>query len=185
MHSRRHALLRLTQQVDALISCVRAVDAETLPVYSLWTAKDVLCHLTFWHESFAHNLQAVAHQQKPSPLKGTLTTLNQQGVAELRSNSVDTLVGRLLSAHACVQASILDPTIGLIPYRRGSRPYTPDEHLEIVRAHIQKHTGDICSAHSRSASASASKTHLPATTAPASSPSRPNPGMQRTRYARR
>ena len=161
MQTRRNSLLQLTQEVDAFISCVRTVDAETLQVYSLWTAKDVLCHLTFWHESFARNLRAVAHHQKPSPLKGTLATLNQQGVDELRVNSVDTLVGRLLAAHACIQAAILDTTIGLIPYRRGSRPYTPDEHLEIVRAHIQKHTAHIHSAHSRSASASALKDASP------------------------
>ena len=150
MHTRRHSLLQLTQQVDAFISCVRAVDVETLQVYSLWTAKAVLCHLTFWHESFARNLRAVEHHQRLSPPKGTLTTLNQRGVDELRTNSVDHLVGRLLAAHACIRAAILDTTIGLIPYRRGSRPYTPDEHLEIVRAHIQKHTADIHSAHIRS-----------------------------------
>lgn len=154
MHNRHHSLLQLTQQVDALISCVRTVDAEALQVYSLWTAKDVLCHLTFWHESFARNLHAVVHHQKPSPLKGTLAALNQQGVEVLRVNSVDTLVGRLLAAHAFIEAAILDPTIGLIPYRRGSRPYTADEHLEIVRAHIQRHTAHIHSARNRSASAS-------------------------------
>ncbi|MHB8801064.1 MAG: maleylpyruvate isomerase N-terminal domain-containing protein [Thermoanaerobaculia bacterium] len=145
----------MTQQVDAFISCVRTADVETLQVYPLWTAKDVLCHLTFWHESFARNLSAVAHHQKPSPLKGTLAALNRQGVDELRPNSVDQLVGRLLAAHSCIRAAILDTTIGLIPYRRGSRPYTPDEHLDVVRAHIQKHTAEIHSALIRSTSASA------------------------------
>lgn len=150
MHTRQHSLHQLTQQVDAFISCVRAVDVETLQVYSLWTAKDVLCHITFWHESFARNLRAVALHERPAPLKGTLATLNQQGVDELRARSVEELVGRLRAAHACIRSTILDTTLGLIPYRRGSRPYTPDEHLVVVRAHIQRHTADIQSAHIRS-----------------------------------
>ncbi len=85
----------------------------------------------------------MANHQKPQLLKGTLATLNQQGVDELRPNSVDQLVARLLAAHAGIQAVILDPAIGLISYRSGSRPYTFDEHLEMVRAHVRKHTADI------------------------------------------
>lgn len=155
--TRGDALLELTQQVDALIACVRAVDAERLLVNRLWTAKEVLCHVTFWHESLARNLDAVARHQQPPLLKGTLATLNQQGVEELRPNAVDQLIDRLLTAQATIQATILDPTIGLIPYRSGARPYTPDEHLEMVRAHIRKHTADIYAAHHRSAGHSASK----------------------------
>jgi hypothetical protein len=155
MNTRSHSLIQLSRQVEALISCVRAVDAETLRVYSLWTAKDVLCHLTFWHESFARNLLAVSRHQKPSPLKGTLAALNQLGVDTLRPESLDALVDRLLAANAVIQAEILDATIGLIPYRRGSRPYTPDEHLEVVTAHIQEHTAEISSAFSRRVSAAA------------------------------
>ena len=154
MHTRSHSLIQLTRQVDEFIACVRAVNAETLRVYSLWTAKDVLCHLTFWHESFARNLHAVSRHQKPSPLKGTLAALNQQGVDALRPESLAALIERFLAAHAVIQAEILDPTLGLIPYRRGSRPYTPEEHLEVVWAHIRKHTADISSARRRCTSAS-------------------------------
>lgn len=39
--TRRDSLLQLTEQVEALIACVRAVDAGRLPVYSRWTAKGV------------------------------------------------------------------------------------------------------------------------------------------------
>ena len=146
MNNRRDSLQQLTEQVNALIACLRSINTPSIMVYTLWSAKDVLCHITFWHESFARNLRAVANHDHPSPLKGSLETLNQQGVDELRPLSVDSLIDRLLAAHAAIECHILDPSIGLIPYRKGSRSYTPEEHLEIVRVHLRKHIADIYSA---------------------------------------
>lgn len=153
---RRESLHQLTEQVDAFIACLRATDADSLRVYALWSAKDVLCHITFWHESFARNLRAVACHQQASPLRGSLAALNQQGVEELRPLSIAALIDRLLAAHAVIESDILDPTLGLIPYRKGSRPYTPDEHLEIVRLHVRKHIADIHSAMNGTRKSSAS-----------------------------
>jgi len=33
-------------------------DYDTM-VYELWNAKDILGHITFWHESFARNISAL------------------------------------------------------------------------------------------------------------------------------
>ena len=44
-------------------------------------------------------------------------------------------------------ALILNPRLTLIPYKKGSRDYSPEEHLEIVIGHIQLHLKDVKAAH--------------------------------------
>lgn len=56
---------------------------------------------------------------------------------------LDTVIGRLRIAHATIRASILSPSLGLIPYRVGSRPYSPSEHLEVVRDHVLAHARSV------------------------------------------
>ncbi len=56
---------------------------------------------------------------------------------------LDTIVERLRAAQAAIRAAILSPTLGLIPYRAGSRQYTPSEHLEVVRDHIRVHARSL------------------------------------------
>jgi hypothetical protein len=53
------------------------------------------------------------------------------------------IVDRLRVAHATIRASVLSPALGLILYRVGSRPYTPNEHLEVVRDHILAHARSL------------------------------------------
>jgi hypothetical protein len=56
---------------------------------------------------------------------------------------LDTIVDRLMAAHETIRASIVSPTLGLIPYRVGSRWYTPREHLEVVRDHVRAHARSL------------------------------------------
>ncbi len=92
-----------------------------IQVYELWTAKDVLSHITCWHESFARNVEDLVHEHKPHPLKGRLADLNQHGVDEIKPESLETILGRLKAALSNLQNHILSPRVNLIPYKVGSR----------------------------------------------------------------
>ncbi|PKN94053.1 MAG: hypothetical protein CVU44_06515 [Chloroflexi bacterium HGW-Chloroflexi-6] len=133
----------LNTTVAHLIDVYRALPDPDVPVYELWSAKDVLVHLTFWHESFARNLDDLVNGRKPSPLKGRLIDLNQGGVDAMAHLSLADVLGRFEAAHAIIQANIFNPTLTLIPYKKGSRDYTPEEHLDIVNAHINEHLRDV------------------------------------------
>jgi len=138
---------RRLEQLDELVAQLIAFYAD-LPnpdamVYERWTAKDVLAHLTFWHESFARNVCDLANDVKPTPLKGKLGDLNQAGVDEMKPCTLETVIQRFQTAHQIIRENILNPKMGLIPYRKGTRDYTPEEHLEIVVDHITKHLRDV------------------------------------------
>jgi hypothetical protein len=112
-------------------------------VYEGWTVKDILGHITYWHESFARNIADLANDKKPSPLRGSYRELNQRCFAEFGSLVIDDILLRFEHAHEVIQENILRAQILLIPYRIGSRDYPPEEHLQIVIDHIQEHIKDI------------------------------------------
>jgi hypothetical protein len=112
-------------------------------VYDTWAIRDVVGHVTFWHESFARNVDDLVHGRPPTPLRGRLADLNDRSVEDARAMPLGAVVDRFRAAHATVRDSILSPVLGLIPYRVGSRPYTPNEHLEVVRDHILTHAQSL------------------------------------------
>ncbi|MEM9829161.1 MAG: hypothetical protein AAF944_00910 [Bacteroidota bacterium] len=120
----------------------RNLDFTTM-VYTRWSTKDILGHLVFWHESFARNLRDVSESQKPNPLKGKLSEVNQLGVEATHSVFIDKLIIRLNAAQQVIEEYILNTEVQLIPYKKGSRDYSRKEHLEIVVAHIKRHLKDL------------------------------------------
>ncbi|UTW62441.1 hypothetical protein KFE98_20950 [bacterium SCSIO 12741] len=108
-------------------------------VNPLWSAKDILGHITFWHESFARNISALGKGQKPLPLQGKLSEVNARSVEETEPFSHVELINRLKTAQQTIEEHIGNESIGMIPYKKGSRDYSRLEHLEIVAHHIQKH----------------------------------------------
>ena len=140
---RAELLAELDSAVERLLAAAAANASGDVLVDGSWTVRDVVGHVTFWHESFARNVDDLVHARRPTPLRGRLSDLNERGVAEARTVPLDMVVDRLRAAHATIRASILSPVLGLIPYRVGSRPYTPGEHLEVVRDHLQAHVRSL------------------------------------------
>ncbi|WP_238625261.1 hypothetical protein [Aggregatilinea lenta] len=140
---RRLLLERLNDVIEHLLNIYKNIPDPDIMVYEVWTAKDVLSHLTFWHESFARNVSDLSMDIKPTPLKGKLSDLNQAGVDAMKSYSVGAVMERLETSQRTIQDNILNPKIVLIPYKKGSRDYTSEEHLEIVIDHITQHLRDV------------------------------------------
>ncbi len=112
-------------------------------VYTDWSAKDVLCHVLSWHESFARNVEDIVNGRKPNPLKGSLTEVNEKGVRENRQFTIPELRDKLRNAQLIIDTHILDSRIILIPYKKGSRSYSREEHLDVVFRHISGHLKDL------------------------------------------
>ena len=140
---RAQRLEQLDRSVAQLVWLIESLENAILPVYDGWSAKDILGHLTFWHESFARNVSDQVAGRAPNPLRGKYAELNRRCMEEMRPLSTAQIVERLRNAHALIRENILSESLDMIPYRKGSRDYTPDEHLEIVVEHIQKHIQDI------------------------------------------
>lgn len=142
-------LVLLQKQVQEFILFFQQSNDYTKVVYTDWSAKDVLGHIVSWHESFARNVDDLVHDRKPNPLKGSLVEVNEKGVLETKPISVQNLVVRLKSAQVTIEQDIMSEKITFIPYKKGSRDYSREEHLEVVYRHIKKHYEDLINCFNR------------------------------------
>ncbi len=140
----RELLTQVDAAVERIIRAVRdTADPESLRVDD-WSVQDTLGHIAFWHESFARNVKALVDGREPDVLEGSYPDLNRMGVERSRTMTVGQITGRIRRAQRVICRGILTlPADTQIPYRKGSRDYTPDEHLEIVRDHIIAHLNRI------------------------------------------
>ena len=143
MVKREILLKQLNETISQLLDVYKSLADPEIAIYEEWTAKDVLGHIVFWHESFARNVRDIVNDIQPTPLKGKYSDLNQRCFDEMRTKTVEEIIKRLDVAHRVIQENILNPKLVLIPYKKGSRDYTPDEHLDIVNEHIKEHLSGI------------------------------------------
>jgi hypothetical protein len=121
-----------------------SVDRDlTKVIYEEWSAKDVLGHVTSWHVSFAKNLIDAVLNIKPTPFKGTLTDVNEREVKLMSQFSVIELIQKIKKAQEQINQNIGNQSVKAIAYKKGSRDYSPIEHLEIVRRHVTSHLIDL------------------------------------------
>jgi nucleotidyltransferase/DNA polymerase involved in DNA repair len=143
LETREDLLKQLNETITQLVHAYQNMADSEMEVYEGWTARYVLGHITFWHESFARNVLDIVNDGKPSPLKGTYQHLNQRCFDEIRTQTIEDIIMRLEAAHKVIQENILSIKLKSIPYKKGSRDYSPEEHLDIVNAHIKDHLSDI------------------------------------------
>ncbi|TRX46395.1 hypothetical protein FNH22_31000 [Fulvivirga sp. M361] len=136
-------LSKLQDKVGEFISFFQQDLSFDTMIYTHWSARNVLGHITFWHESFACNLLDLIQNRPPNPLRGKLSEVNKMSVETTRHVSVDMLIERLKAAQKIIDIHIFNTDISIIPYKKGSRSYTRLEHLEIVEAHIKRHLKDL------------------------------------------
>jgi hypothetical protein len=139
----RELLGRLSRTVDRLVDFYRSVGDVSVMVNSRWTARDALVHVVFWHESFARNVSDLARGVRPVPHKGTYAELGRRAADEAEGCSIEDLVTRLTCAQSVIETTILDLGVTSIPYKAGSRPYTPAEHLSVVNDHVGDHLAKV------------------------------------------
>lgn len=137
------SLKQLQLSVNQFINFFEQGYHYQIKINRLWNAKDVLGHITFWHESFARNVSDLGEGRIPNPLKGKLSEVNEQSVATTREASISDLVQRLKQAQKTISFYIFDENIEMIPYKKGSRDYSRAEHLEVASRHIDKHLKDL------------------------------------------
>jgi hypothetical protein len=112
-------------------------------IYTDWTAKDVLAHINTWHESFAKNVFDIVNENKLTPLKGKIAEINEHGVKKYKNDTIDELINKLKYSQEIINKNIKMEIVKEIPYKKGSRNYTPKEHLDVVYEHIKGHLNDI------------------------------------------
>jgi len=136
-------LAKLNLVIQEFIKFYKTETDFSILVNTSWSAKDILGHVTFWHQSFARNISSLGKQEKPNVLKGKLSEVNDLSVQSTEKLDITQLICNLRNSQKEIEKHIFNEDIKLIPYKKGSRDYSRAEHLEIVYNHIKKHLKEV------------------------------------------
>jgi hypothetical protein len=109
----------------------------------VWTVRDILCHITYWHEYYVKNLEAEAKGTSYIMPRTKLYLMNQKGVEKMRKYSDVKLFTRLAKANSQLGKVALSGKVKQMTYWEGRKPYTLLTFLELIDRHIQSHTRGI------------------------------------------
>ena len=138
----KNSIEKLKRACAAFIRTAEQVDL-TMQVYKEgWTKRDIVAHVAFWHEYYASVIEALVTHKKPELLRGKYTDINQQGVDTYGEYSLDTLLEKISTAQDYIVDHI-EEVEGKIPYKVGSRDYTPQGYIESIAAHLRSHVTDL------------------------------------------
>lgn len=131
--------LLLTEAVQGFIYEVDKHDLSDMASRE-WTVKDQLCHVAGWHDYYAQNYAAMANGTAPFLFASRGgSTRNQEMVEKLKHKSKSFLVAKFNNAHTSLQESIVMKKVPKMTYILG-RDYTTEDFLQMITAHIQRHT---------------------------------------------
>ncbi len=116
---------------------------ESAMATDLWTVREVLAHVTFWHTNYAENYEALAKKKIPLLIDCPLYFANLSGVDSLRDKSVGELEEQVLKAHRSLEKNIVKKGIRKMTYKKNGRVYTSKEFLHVVERHIAGHIKQI------------------------------------------
>jgi hypothetical protein len=138
----RELFTTLSDNIDVFIGVLRKKKLNLMATDE-WTVKDVLCHLVFWHESYAANYNALAKNLIPPLLDGPGYKLNEESVSSLRRCPTKKLIDRLQKAQNSLYVSIVERGVSKMTYKKDGRVYTTPEFLNVIARHFITHTKQI------------------------------------------
>ncbi|NTV30435.1 ClbS/DfsB family four-helix bundle protein [candidate division WWE3 bacterium] len=147
---------QLTDTIDQFVDIVRNKQLNLMATDE-WTVKDILCHIVFWHESYAANYHATAQQEPPCIPQEPAYKLNHPGVSKLRNVSMEKLIQRLYIANDSLFTSIVEKKVPRMTYHSKGRTYETGDFLKMIDGHIKTHMTQIRRAKHKKLSKNAKK----------------------------
>lgn len=130
---------------DVIDTFIQEVQKKKLSLMATdkWTVKELLCHITSWHEYYAANYKALSEGVEPPLYEGSTTKRNLDTVRDLKNSRFTNLVQRLQKAHMILEKSIIEGKVKKMTYKKNGRIYTTPDFLDMVTRHINTHTQQI------------------------------------------
>lgn len=105
-----------------------------------WGAREVLCHLVYWHETYVRIVRAMNTHQPPVQRTGSFKDFNREGIAELGAEPVAAMVARLRRAQRRLEVELLAlPPDATINIKVGSKAWPADEFPARIAGHVRGH----------------------------------------------
>lgn len=145
------AISNLRESVDAFAGFVESRPDPPL-TGGAWGAREVLCHIVYWHETYVRILRAINAGGAPVQREGRFTEFNRQAVVELGAVPAPELVARLRRAQRRLEVELLALTpTAHINIKVGSKPWGANQFPERIAGHLRGHLRELRRAERRQA----------------------------------
>lgn len=133
------------QLSDSIESFIKELTKHNLNdrATEVWSVKDVICHIAFWHIYYAQNYASLAADLDPYVFtsKGG-SVRNQKGVDSLKLYSETELIDLILVANDSLYESIVVKEVPKMSYTDRKEMKT-GEFLIAITGHIKRHTSQV------------------------------------------
>jgi hypothetical protein len=143
------------QKIDTLIKEVEDAVQESLSYFEgaagselridIWTPREVLCHMIYWHEATTEGMESVAAGGDPYRIYASTDEMNARAVGRASGKSVPQFIeqaqqlqDRLVSAARAMP----DPNVTVLVRGDGSEA-TAVQRLERIANHWRKHIREL------------------------------------------
>ena len=145
-----------TQQIDALISMVeKAVEdglsyfegpgAESGVKIDLWTPREVLCHMIYWHQATVEGMEAIVSGKSPQKIYASTDEMNARAVGRASGKSIAKLADEVRGLQARLSKAareMPDPDVTVL-IRSDNSESTGLQRLELITKHWNAHIEEL------------------------------------------
>ncbi|UCG23998.1 MAG: hypothetical protein JSW55_18010 [Chloroflexota bacterium] len=105
------------------------------------TAREVLCHLVFWHREYVQITRAMIDGRQPSLRRGTFARLNAEATREFAGQKMTDLADSLLELGETLLSQLRSLPDWSVPFpvKYGGRPKNVAERLPSIARHLRGH----------------------------------------------
>ena len=133
------------QSVEAGLAYFEGPGAESKLRIDLWTPREVLVHMVYWHQATVEGMEAVTSGQQPYRIYADTDETNARAVGRASGKSVARLADEARQLQARLSAAarqVPDPDAVIMVRGDGSEASTI-QRLERIRAHWDAHIEEI------------------------------------------
>ena len=134
----------LQQAFDAGISYFRA-EAESEVRIDLWTPREVLCHMIYWHKATVEGIESVASGGEPHRIYASTDEMNARSVGRAAERDVPRLIEDIIPIHKRLvdgARGLEDPDVTVL-VRADGRELSAAQRLEGIAKHWIGHLEEL------------------------------------------
>ena len=144
------------QQVDTLVSLIeKAVEdglsyfegpgAESNVQIDMWTPREVLCHMIYWHQATVDGMEAAVSGKAPQQIHASTDEMNARAVGRASGKSISKLANEVRELQARLSKAIRempDPNVTVL-IRSDNSESTGLQRLELITKHWNSHIEEL------------------------------------------
>ena len=133
------------QTVEDSLAYFEGEGAESKVKIDLWTPREVLVHMVYWHQATVEGMEAVTQGESPYRIYASTDEMNARAVGRASGKSVARLANEARELQARLSAAarqIPDPN-AVILVRADDSEASTIQRLERIRSHWNAHVEEL------------------------------------------